>query len=73
MKKINEFLKRINYQGTATTNLESLIKLQTSFLKSVPFENLDIFKNIPLDYSSENVFYIPPQKSREFVKKSNSL
>lgn len=56
MKKIDAFLKRINYKGTVTTNLESLIKLQTSFLKSVPFENLDIFENIPLNYSAENVF-----------------
>jgi N-hydroxyarylamine O-acetyltransferase len=56
MKKIEKFLKRINYQGRANVDLESLTKLQTSFLKTVPFENLDIMLGKTLDYSQESVF-----------------
>ncbi len=57
MEKVSQFLKRINYEEKPKIDLESLSKLQTSFLKSVPFENLDIINNTPLDYSSKNIFH----------------
>ena len=56
MKKIEKFLKRIHYQDKPNIDLESLTKLQTSFLKTIPFENLDIMLGKTLDYSQESVF-----------------
>ena len=56
MKSINSFLARIKYQGKLNIDLESLTKLQTCFLKNVPFENLDVINGVALDYSSKNVF-----------------
>ncbi|GGK33870.1 acetyltransferase [Yeosuana aromativorans] len=47
---------RIQYFGEFKPTLDVLNDLQKQFLLHVPFENLDIHLNIPLDYSSKNVF-----------------
>jgi len=39
---ISEYLKRINYSGEITTNIDVLNRLQFSHLITVPFENIDI-------------------------------
>jgi len=46
---INKYLKRIGYKGTLEITIETLGSLQSSHLFSVPFENLDIHRNIEID------------------------
>ena len=50
--KVEKLLKRIGFKGVPKINYETLAQLQTSFLLSVPFENIDIHysdKEIVLD------------------------
>ena len=50
--KVEKFLKRIGFKGTPKVDYETLTRLQTNFLLSVPFENIDIHygpKKITLD------------------------
>lgn len=39
------YLKRINYQKSIGTSLNTLFELQKAHIKNVPFENLDIHYN----------------------------
>ena len=41
---LNEYLKRIDFAGTPKADYETLYKLQTLHLQSIPYENLDIIK-----------------------------
>jgi N-hydroxyarylamine O-acetyltransferase len=50
---IKAYHKRIGYTGGSEPTLETLIALQKAHLLAVPFENLDIHRNIPI--------YIDPQ------------
>lgn len=51
-----EYLHRINYSGNIEPNLNTLRKLQKAHLLHVPFENLDIHHNIPINLSIERIF-----------------
>lgn len=42
---VSEYLKRIDYQGSTTPCLKTLIDLQRSHLYHVPFENLELLKD----------------------------
>lgn len=53
LQKIRE---RIQYTGEFSPSYEVLERLQKHFLLNVPFENLDIHLNIPLDYSPAYVY-----------------
>lgn len=50
---IKAYHERIGYSGSKEPTLETLIALQRAHLMTVPFENLDIYRNIPI--------YIDPQ------------
>ena len=54
--KVGLYLNRINYQGNACTNLETLKLLQWQHLMTVPYENLDILNNIPLNLNADALF-----------------
>lgn len=71
LEKIKE---RINYSGEFRPTYEVLKELQMQFLLHVPFENLNIHLNIPLDYSSSQVFHkIVEQKRGGLCYENNSL
>ncbi|MEG3639022.1 arylamine N-acetyltransferase family protein [Magnetococcus sp. PR-3] len=53
---IERVLHRIGYDGTCVPSLALLATLQQQFLTHIPFENLDIHQQIPLDYSPQGVF-----------------
>lgn len=53
---IDAFLQRIGYQGSLEISLPVLATLQRQFLLSVPFENLDIHRNIKLRFDQQSVF-----------------
>lgn len=49
---IESYLNRINYRGPVTPTLGVLSNLQYNHLLSVPFENLDIHKNLKIDLTN---------------------
>lgn len=57
MKNINieAYLNRINYNGTLIPNFEVLKNLQKKLL-NVPFENLDIHYESPIDLSIDTLY-----------------
>lgn len=50
-----KYLQRINYSGNLEPNLNTLKKLQRHHLLNVPFENLDIHSNVPIELSIEKI------------------
>jgi len=54
---IEKFFKRINYHGPQEPTLAVLTALQHHFLRAVPFENLDIHRNIPLNYRPGPIYH----------------
>ena len=52
----DKYLDRINYLGSLEPNLNTLKKLQKTHLLNVPFENLDIHKNITIELSIDKIF-----------------
>lgn len=55
-EKIQAYLKRIGYTGSANANAETLARLQRQHLLTVPYENLDIMRNIPLSLETDALF-----------------
>lgn len=53
---IKNYLKRINYSGSVKPDLETLQNLQRTHLLSIPFENLDIHYNIPIQLSIDRMY-----------------
>lgn len=53
---IHSFLERIRFNDDVKINLETLNSLQTSFVRSVPFENLVIHLGQGIDFDSDVVF-----------------
>ncbi len=53
---VNAYLNRINYEGDLAVSYELLKKLQQCHLLHVPFENLDIHRNIPITLDVERIF-----------------
>ncbi|MGO2357158.1 MAG: arylamine N-acetyltransferase family protein [Mesonia sp.] len=51
-----KYLHRIKYSGSREPNLGVLKELQKCHLVNVPFENLDIHDNIPIELSTERIF-----------------
>lgn len=65
---------RIKYEGEFYPTYEVLKNLQRQFLLHVPFENLNIHLNIPIDYSSSTVFdKIVENKRGGLCYENNSL
>lgn len=53
---ITQYLKRINFFGTLTPDLNTLTQLQHHHLFTVPFEDLDIYYGIPFALDKEAFF-----------------
>jgi len=71
---LNKIKDRLHFNGEFVPTLEVLSTLQKQFLLHVPFENLDIHLNIPLDYSSTKVFHkIVEQRRGGLCYENNSL
>lgn len=45
---VNEYLRRIDFRGTPSVDLITLESLQRSHLTAVPFENIDVFYQVPV-------------------------
>ena len=56
MTKTDAYLQRIGYQGTPKTDFNTLHDLQRLHLQSVPYENLDIMRGIPLSLEVEAIY-----------------
>ncbi|WP_028023327.1 arylamine N-acetyltransferase family protein [Enterovibrio calviensis] len=69
---IKDFLNRIQFEGKAEVSLACLSELQEKFVRSVPFENTYIMKNIPLDYEYQAVFHKIVEKRRGGVCYENN-
>jgi N-hydroxyarylamine O-acetyltransferase len=50
------YLDRIDYSGSTEASLETLKRLQRQHLLSVPFENLDIHRNVPIKLNLEIIY-----------------
>lgn len=69
-----KYLNRIKYSESLEPNLEVLRKLQKSHLTTVPFENLDIHGDIPIELSIDEIFdKIVNQKRGGFCYELNGL
>jgi N-hydroxyarylamine O-acetyltransferase len=55
-KKIRAYLKRIGFEGTAKANFITLHRLQRRHLMTVPYENLDIMRGVPLSLEIEKLY-----------------
>jgi len=53
---VNDYLRRINYEGPIIANVETLRALQVSHLRTVPFENLSIHANEPIILNDDALF-----------------
>ena len=53
---LNAYLNRIGFSGTLKTDYETLCKLQTLHLQNIPYENLDIMRDIPVSLQKEDMF-----------------
>lgn len=53
---VADYLKRIRYEGSTEPNLENLKKLAMCHLAWVPFENMDMLQQIPLNLSKEHLW-----------------
>ena len=53
---VKKYLSRINYVGEAKPDCETLKKLQRSHLLTVPYENLDIIRNVPLRLDPAGIY-----------------
>ncbi|MFB4164815.1 arylamine N-acetyltransferase [Alteribacillus sp. JSM 102045] len=52
---IEDFFKRIQYQGSQDVQFDDLPKLMFQFAKNVPFENIDIIQRKDIEINADNV------------------
>ena len=52
---VQAYLNRIGFDGTPKTDFATLCELHTGHLKSIPYENLDIMRDIPLSLEIDDV------------------
>ena len=55
-KQIEEYLRRIHWQGTGEVSLQNLTGLQQLHLLHIPYENLDLVNGVPLSLAPEALF-----------------
>jgi arylamine N-acetyltransferase len=53
---VSAYLDRIGYTGSVNVSAEVLAELQERHLHTVPYENLDILKRIPLSHDTRDLF-----------------
>ena len=56
MEKIFAYLRRIGYAGTPRLDFATLHDLQRLHLQTIPYENLDIMRNIPLSLNVDDIY-----------------
>jgi N-hydroxyarylamine O-acetyltransferase len=56
MKDYKEYLKRIGFNGEARADYATLYELQYRHFLAVPYENLDILRNIPLSLDTDDLY-----------------
>jgi len=54
--KISSYLQRIGYHGTPRSDFNTLHALQRLHLLTVPYENLDIVRGIPISLEIEDIY-----------------
>ena len=59
-----KYLERIKYSGRLEPNLDLLKKLQKNHLLNVPFENLDIHNQIPIELNIDRIYEKIVQNNR---------
>jgi N-hydroxyarylamine O-acetyltransferase len=55
-ERISAYLKRINFTGQPALDYETLRQLQRQHLRTVPYENLDIMRDITLSLEPDDIF-----------------
>ncbi len=55
-EKLSLYLERIGFTGTAALNQNTLFRLQSRHLLTVPYENLDIMRGVPLSLDADALF-----------------
>lgn len=71
---INKFLERIDYKEDILASYACLSRLQEAFICSVPFENIDIIHNVPLNFLTPAVYEkIVKRKRGGLCFENNSL
>lgn len=53
---VNDYLERINYDGSLEVSLETLKSIHKCHMYNVPFENLDVINKTPIALSQEHLF-----------------
>ena len=56
MLDLNAYFKRIGYEGSPKVDLQTLMELQRQHLLNIPYENLDVQLERPLDRDLEQAF-----------------
>ena len=56
MNTLDAYLRRIGYTGTPKTDYSTLCDLQRLHLQAIPYENLDIMRDIPLSLEVEDIY-----------------
>ena len=56
MEQITAYLRRIGYTGTPKLDFNTLHDLQRLHLQTIPYENLDIMRDIPLSLKVEDIY-----------------
>ena len=54
--KIMKYLSRIGFTGEPKLDYATLSQIQEKHLKTVPYENLDIMRNIPLSLETDDIY-----------------
>ena len=54
--EIQAYLRRIGFEGVPRNDFDTLSRLQIQHLKTVPYENLDIMRDIPLSLEVEDIY-----------------
>ena len=56
MEKISAYLKRLGYTGTPKQDFDTLHDLHRLHLMTIPYENLDIMREIPLSLEVDDIY-----------------
>ena len=56
MDRITKYLQRIGYTGTPRADYNTLQDLQRLHLQAIPYENLDIMRDIPLSLETDDIY-----------------
>jgi len=54
---VEDYLRRIGFEGEAKADLATLEQLQYRHFLTVPYENLDILRNVPLSLEVEDIYH----------------